>query len=168
MNDDELTPRRLLVSLEALVKEWEILAKKAVSTAQKGGLGDKPASYFNGVATGLQRAISETRSLIKTSRETLAAEAGSTEPGVQVAYAKVYDFQVEALLQDNDMQFKKLYMDKDFVWTALFAAVGLQTVEQKVEQLKALNESIVILDSGRLPDSGETYIDFAFTEPLLY
>jgi hypothetical protein len=73
--------------------------------------------------------------------------------------------QVEQLMQRAGLTINNLYVGGDHIFSAIFPKMPLVSIEQRMSQMTAVCDTIIVVESGRLPDTLEPYIDFGFTAP---
>ncbi len=161
MTDEKHTTNKdTLSALESLLKRWRAMAKKSRETSRKGGLGDRPPSYFDGVSTGLERALSDVRAIIE--QDTVADEDSGNSEGAESYFAADTDY-AENVLRRAGLGFNRLYHDNEHVFTVVFPRLLPMPLDERIDKLQAAADNIVILEHGKLENA--PYIDFAFTQP---
>jgi hypothetical protein len=73
----------------------------------------------------------------------------------------------EKLIPDRaaGLNLSKLYTHDDHTFSAIFPKIPPLSLEQRMTKLTTACHTIIILESGRLPNTQEPYIDFGFTAP---
>ncbi len=149
MSDD------LVDALHQLAREWESSAREFLTRARVEKAGDiHTAYYYRGVVDTYQRTASALRVLLSTNQPT--AEV----PALQYRIATLDEARVA--LEKAELYARDLRQHEDGAFTAIFSRLQPITQEQRVGRLSSVNQHVIILDTGSLPDSGEPYIDFAF------
>jgi serine/threonine protein kinase len=155
--------QRLTADLMALAFKWEKEAKDAETRVAKLTGDRQTAMFHRGAAKGYGSAAAELRSLIETTSQGAAA-VPAAPPQI---YAPVTRKEAATFLEDLGMKVSYLYEDKGYIFTAIFPKVPLTSLEERIERMRQVAPGIVIIESGKLPDTSEPYIDFAFNEPPL-
>jgi serine/threonine protein kinase len=157
-----MTMQRLNADLFTLAFKWEKEAKDAETRGAKSTIDRQTAMFHRGAAKGYSTAAAELRSLLETTSK------GGTGPlTAPQVYAPVTRKEAASFLEDLGMKVSYLYEDKGYIFTAIFPKVPLTSLDERIERMLEAASGIVIVESGKLPDTGEPYIDFAFNEPPL-
>lgn len=147
----------ILDELDALTDRWAAMRQRAHDLETNGG--DHPPSYYAGMGAALERALDDMNTLlgrIQLSDEVEASDDSSdTYLDVDIEYAK-------NVLKRAGLSFSKMYNDSEHVFTVIFAHLPPIPVNERIHKLEQAAPNLVILEHGRLDDSRETYIDFAF------
>lgn len=142
-------------AITALITRWQHLARDARERSRTERTGDAyTAYYYKGVADTCQQVI-----------ESLYLLLGSDAPTAQsptVAYLPVGEQTVNDLLSSTGLFPRALHAHADHAFTAVFSRLQPITQEQRLQKLTEADSRIVILDQGKLPDSNDPFIDFAF------
>ena len=162
LHDDDLR-----ADLLALIQTWEARVREAQARIPLERQRSSQAAYqLDAAAKAFQRAADELRQLLEA-HQSSEAENESGEP---FAYVPVDRAQVQALLNRAGLHARSLSVHADNAFTVTFSRMQPVAPEQRVSQLTAaaaLSEHglrLLVLDYGKLPDSGEPFIDFAFAE----
>lgn len=143
--------------VRALVAEWEQRAQEAQRVLKNAT--DGQTLYY-------QRAISNTYKTVVDEMRGLLKRADSLAPQAQEIYAEVSRADVELLFSKAGMRFKDLYEDKGSIFTVIFPKMPVMPMRERIEKLVQIAPQFVELESGKLPDTGEPYLDFAFNAPF--
>ena len=73
--------------------------------------------------------------------------------------------EVERVLKRARLKANHLYQDSSHVFSAIFARMPPLPLEERIQRLTKACDTIIVLESGTLPDTGDPYIDFGFTGP---
>jgi hypothetical protein len=143
-------------ALLALIAHWEALADQAREQTRVMSAGDvSRATFYEGVMKTYQSAARDLRDLIAPPQtEITDAPAG---------YQVIPPEEAAALLQRAGLFARSLTHHPDHVFTAVFSRLQPITQDSRIRQLSAADPRIVIVDHGTLRDSGDPYIDFAFS-----
>lgn len=154
----------LTADLLDLIEKWEKLAKKAESTAQRAEAeDDTPTTYYqNGIAEAYYMAAAELTALLEESEE---ADLDPTQAD-ETTFARVTLAEVEYLLRRANIQVTNLYEDAGPIFTAVFPRLLSISVNERIQTLEERAPGIIILETGTLSQTGEFFIDFAFSQPL--
>jgi hypothetical protein len=141
----------------ALISEWEQLAREARERARIDRVGDvQNAYYYRGAAEAYTRAVQSARALL---------DGGALPEAEQAApnYAHLSEDEVSSLLNNAGLFARSLLVHDDGAFTAVFSRLQPVTQDKRLQLLNAADPRLTILDYGNLPDSGEPYVDFAFS-----
>lgn len=144
-------------ALQPLLESWDALAQEARARSRASHTGDAQAAYYyKGVLDTLQRVIGDVQALL--------GEAGAPA-AAQESYAPVTEAAVEALLSRVGLYPRALRVHDDYVVTAVFSKLQPLWQDRRLHLLAEIDSAIVVIDHGRLPDTGDPFIDFAFRLP---
>lgn len=147
----------LETKLRGLTEQWDAMRREAESQARKEATVDTGRSYyFQGVAKTLSKMVGDLRELIDMPT---TPEAEVAQP---MSYIVVTEGEVNRLLKGVGLFPRTLHAHPDYAYTAVFPRLQPLSQEKRIELLTGADPRIIILDHGRLPDTGEPYIDFAF------
>ncbi|MBZ0277283.1 MAG: serine/threonine protein kinase [Anaerolineae bacterium] len=150
-----------------LASKWEHQARE--SSAKAAGMsGSNPhqAYFHRGIANAYQNAAQDLRNYLQQAPlepESSPAQATSIEQ--YELFIPVSRTDVERVLKRAQLKANNLYQDGGHVFSAIFARMPPIPLEERINRLSKACESIIVLESGTLPDSGDPYIDFGFTAP---
>jgi hypothetical protein len=147
----------LEAKLRSLIEQWDAMRKEAEAQARKEATVDTGrAYYFQGIAKTLGRMVSDLRELVDTPT---TPEAEAAQP---MSYIVITEGEVSRLLKGIGLFPRTLHAHPDYAFTAVFPRLQPLSQDKRIELLTGADPRIIILDEGRLPDTGEPYIDFAF------
>jgi hypothetical protein len=147
----------LETKLRGLIEQWDAMHVEAETRARAEATGDVARSYyFQGVAKTLEKMVGDLRELVDTPA---TPQAEAAQP---MTYIVVSESEVSKLLVAAGVFPRTLRAHPDYAFTAIFPRLQPMSQEQRVSLITQADPRIIILDQGRLPDSGEPYIDFAF------
>jgi hypothetical protein len=139
-----------------LIARWEALADQAREQTRVISAGDvSRATFYEGVMKTYRSAAQDLRELL--------APQDAAASAAPVGYARVPETEAAAILQRAGLFSRSLTLHPDHVFTAVFSRLQPVTQESRIRQLTAADPRIVIVDHGTLRDSGDPYIDFAFS-----
>lgn len=148
MNDD---------ALQALIAQWEALAEQARQQMRVDSSADiSRAAYYEGVIKTYRSAASDLRGLIAPAEAPEVVEEAE-------AYRIVPETEAAAILRRAGLFARSLTLHPDRVYTAVFPRLQPVTHEARLRQLSNADPRIVIVEHGTLRDSGDLFIDFAFS-----
>ena len=146
-----------LDEVRSLVTAWDSRAQEAQRVLKNAT--DGQTLYY-------QRAISNTYKTVVTEMRAILKNMESVASGQGESYADVSREDVEDLLRKAGMRFKDLYEDNGYIFTVIFPKISIIPMHERVDKLRNIAPQFIELESGKLPDSGEPYLDFAFDSPL--
>lgn len=79
-------------------------------------------------------------------------------------YVKLTKERAGDLLLRAGLHVARLYVHSDGAATAIFSRLQPYTQDERIQRLLALDARITMLDQGKLPDSSESFIDFALLD----
>jgi hypothetical protein len=142
-----------------LIAHWEKLANAAQTRMQVAHAADPlMRMFYKGMIQAYRQAASELR------------EANGSLPTAQTVSEDVRVFDklsregVLRLLARANLNAANIYLHADGAATAIFPRLHPLTNEERIAQLQAVDARLVILDSGRLRDSGDPFVDFALID----
>lgn len=146
-------------ALLALIARWEALAEQASQQMRADSINDiSRVAYHEGVARTYRAAAGDLRDLIVPDE---APETDTTEEPLD--YRIVPDAEVAAILRRAGLFPRSLTLHPDRVYTAVFPRLQPVTHEARLRQLSSADPRIIIVEHGTLRDSGDLFIDFAFS-----
>lgn len=144
-------------ALLALIAQWESRAAEAREQTRLIHASDvSRAAYYEGVLRTYLGVANDLRALLSPAT---SAETPTPAPH----YLAVPESEAADLLRRAGLFARSLTLHPDGVFSAVFSRLQPVTLENRVAQLSAADPRIVIVDSGTLRDTGDPYIDFAFT-----
>lgn len=150
-------PTPTLDELSALLQTWTERAQVARQKSRMDRAGDAQTAYYHkGISDTYQQAIRDL--------EGLFGEIAVTVPNAAspVTYVAVSESTVNDLLTSAGLYIRELTVHADHVVTAVFSRLQPTTQEQRLQALTQADSRIVILSQGKLMETGEPFIDFAF------
>ncbi|MBI1257202.1 MAG: hypothetical protein GC204_07000 [Chloroflexi bacterium] len=145
MSDDDLL---------ALIEQWEALAEQAREQARLADARDiSRAAFYQGVLKTYQSAAQDVRDLLTPQPQPAAAAP---------EYVPLSESEAAAILQRAGLFARSVTLHPDHVFSVVFSRLQPITQETRLQQLRAADPRLVIVDQGTLRDTGDPYIDFAF------
>lgn len=142
-------------AIAALIDQWETLARDARERSRTERVGDvQTAYYYKGVTDTYQQVIANLRALLDPEVETALPPTHD--------YVPVSEQAINDLLKHAGLYPRALHAHPDHAFTAVFSRLQPISQEQRLRTLTEVDSRIVILDHGKLPDSNDPFIDFAF------
>jgi hypothetical protein len=158
MSESDVNIAEIITALGALEAKWDARAIEASLAVEKLRVGDPNRVYYRGVAEGLKIALKDLRALLHEPAEaTVAGDAGEI-------YAAVDRDRTLAILEQAGLSISDLHAHKDNTFSAVFPPLQVLSFDERIAKMKTVGD-VIILDTGRLPNSSKTYIDFAFRSP---
>ncbi len=154
-----MSEEALKAALEALEAQWANRAKEATQYAEQNrGRNLERAQYYRGVVDGLRIAIQDLQDMLNPP----SAKVGNSESAPVETYIAVDLERARAALEQAGLGTAEVHAHKDNTFTASFTALQALSLEERIAQLEAAGADV--LDTGRLPNSNKTYIDFGFKQ----
>ncbi|MCC6803090.1 MAG: hypothetical protein IT319_09415 [Anaerolineae bacterium] len=145
--------------LALLIARWEALAEQARQQMRADSVNDiSRVAYYEGVFKTYRTAAGDLRELIAPAE---APEAAAAEEPRE--YRIVPEAEVAAILRRAGLFARSLTLHPDHVYTAVFPRLQPVTHEARLRQLSSADPRIIIVEHGTLRDSGDLFIDFAFS-----
>jgi hypothetical protein len=138
-------------ALLALIAGWEALADQAREQTRVMSAGDvSRAAFYEGVMKTYRSAAQDLRDLLAPPE---------APPALPSEYIIVPEDEAAAILLRAGLFTRHPY----HVFTAVFSRLQPVTQDSRIRQLGDADPRIVIVEHGTLRDSGDPYIDFAFS-----
>jgi hypothetical protein len=158
MSEPDVSIEEIIAVLGALEAKWDAKVIEANLAVEKLRVADPNRTYYRGVAEGLKIALKDLRALLHEPIEvSVGGDAGEV-------YAAVDRDRALAIMEQAGLSISDLHAHKDNTFSAVFPPLQVLSFEERIAKLMAVAE-VAILDTGRLPNSSKTYIDFAFRSP---
>ncbi len=177
MNSNEL-----LNELRALANRWAIKARDFARDA-KSNADAGQAQYYRGMADGYYRAATELAATLKgetttaepaTNTSTPAAPRPATNaasdgtqpaaPAAPVEYIALPVNEIMNMLEYSDLNPRDVTFKPGNVVYALFSRWHPLTNHERIAKIAALDSRIVILNYGKVKDTNDPYVEFAFKQ----
>lgn len=143
--------------IAALIEQWAARQREARKRSRSEHVGDaQTAYYYRGVSDTCQQVIDELMALVD-------AESFQKEPST-ADYLPVSHQEADALLARVGLYPRSLSQHSDHAFTATFSRLQPITQTQRLRLLAEADSRLVILDEGKLPDTNDPFIDFAFVD----
>lgn len=159
-----------VADLRALANRWVMLARdhaRDAKTHSEAGNAAK-AGYARGVAETYYKLALELADVVKTMAASSEPSPANDAPPATVAeaptaqYAPVPLSEAMRLLDYAGVSARDIKQHKDNVFSAVFSRWQPFSQPERLERMKSADARIVILAHGKLPDSYDLYVDFAF------
>jgi hypothetical protein len=142
-------------AITTLIGQWESLAREARERSRTDRVGDvQTAYYYKGVTDTYQQVIDGLRTLLGSDDEIVVPPPGD--------YLPVSEQAINDLLTRAGLYPRTLHTHDDHALTAVFSRLQPISQEQRLSLLAQADPRIIILDQGKLSDSNDPFIDFAF------
>lgn len=143
--------------IAALIAQWQTRLREARERSRSESAGSvQTAYYYRGVSETYQQVITDLLALLE-------AETSASVPAA-ADYLPISEAQVRELLARAGLHPRSLHAHPDHAFTAVFSRLQPVSQEQRLRSLSEADARIVILDHGKLSDSNEPFIDFAFID----
>jgi hypothetical protein len=146
-------------ALTALIAQWETLASEAKARLQHDHVGDTFTRYhYQAVMATYRRAAADLREVITDPAQSAAPPPAPTD------YIPMTTETAATLLRSAGLHTREIYVHKDGAVTAVFPRLQPDTQDARAERLLRADDRMMILAVGKLPDTGDPYIDFALLD----
>lgn len=162
-------------ALRALANRWVLKARD--HSRQSKSTGDERLSaYHRGIAETYHKAALELAEVLQSgsvratgslASSPLPDTAPMSEPEAvpePVSYVALPVKEVIMTLEYAGISARDVTMHKDNVYTAVFSRWQPFSEEERLSKLRGADARIVVLSTGKLRDSSDPYIDFAFRD----
>ena len=160
--------------LRALANRWALKARDHAREA-KTNTDARLSAYHRGIAETFHKAAMELAEVLQNAparveaADAPAAPAESQTPAAAPqpegpAYTAVPVKEVIMILDYAGMSPRDLTMRPDNVFTAVFSRWQPFSDEERLAKLRGADLRIVVLATGKLRDTSDPYVDFAFKE----
>lgn len=146
-------------TLQTLIMRWEAFAKEAQSRLHESSSDPHTRIYYQAVAQIYRRTADELRAA--TEGELPAADDQIPGPPI---FLRMTREQANNLLARAGLNIASLYLHDDGALTVVFPRLQPYSQEERLRKLRAAESRVTILDMGKLPDTGDPYIDFALMD----
>lgn len=158
MNEQDTSNETLRSALRELQAQWLAKAQEADQRVQELSVVYVQEAYF-------QRGLAEGFRLAQLGLEQLLANPEpAPEPISEVTYALVTREAALKLLGQAGLHITELHHHADHTFSAILPPLQVFTFEERLDKLRTIAD-IVILATGKLPNSNKAYVDFAFLTP---
>jgi hypothetical protein len=158
MSEQDTSNETLRATLLELQAQWLAQAQEAEMQGRQISVNNiQQALYKRGIAEGLQKAVADVQQLL-ANREVL------TEQTSETTYVLVTREATLALLGQVGLHITELHQHQDHTFSAILPPLQALSFEERLDKLRTI-ANIVILATGRLPNSNKAYVDFAFSTP---
>jgi len=160
----------LISALRALANRWAVRARDFNRDAKTETDATK-AAYNRGYAEGYYRAATELATLLKDGADRLPVSSPAfppehpqpaAPPAPTVEYVAMPISEALLTLSYAGSEPRDIEARKDNTFKAIFSRWENLTDHERVEKLKRTDNRIVVISSGRLKDTHDPYIEFAY------
>ncbi|MEO8611020.1 MAG: hypothetical protein ABI690_24195 [Chloroflexota bacterium] len=154
----DVSIEEIIAALQGLEAKWDSRVIEASLAIEKLRVADPNRTFYRGMAEGYKAALKDLRALLHEPAETsVAGDTGEI-------YAAVNRDRALAIVEQAGLSISDLHAHNDNTFSAIFPPLQVLSFDERIAKLMAVAE-VAILDTGRLPNSSKTYIDFAFKSP---
>jgi len=152
-------PLELREQIAGLLNSFVERRREIAEKAKEAYTNDWRNDYFyRGVITTYNDVIKDLGELLQT-----GDDIAQPVPPPPPQYFAVGEEEVSTMLNRVGVFARQIMVHGDGAITAIFARMQPGTQDERIAKIKSADTRIVILDTGKLPDSGEPYIDFALS-----
>lgn len=163
-----------MAELRALANRWALMARDhARESKARSGAGDETrAAYYRGLAESYHKLAMELAEVVKQMPASGPAAAGQANPVAapaedslavpEATYAAVPLAEALRLLDYAGVNARDVKQHKDNAFTAIFSRWQPFSETERLDRIRSVDLRIVILGHGKLPDTFDPYVDFAF------
>ncbi len=145
--------------ITALLNSFAERRREIAEKAKEAYTNDWRNDYFyRGVISTYNDVIKDLSELLQT-----GDDIAQPVPPPPPQYLAVSEEDVATMLNRVGVFARQVIVHADGAITAIFARMQPTPQDERIAKLRSADTRIVILDTGKLPDSGEPYIDFALT-----
>jgi hypothetical protein len=159
-------PADLNAQLRELANKWVMKAREYARDAKAPDADPRTATYNRGIAETYHKLALELAEVIKNAPAGGGAPAEAAAPVEEAAPAVLYEpmsiGDVLRVLDYAGLNPRDVTPHKDNVFTAIFSRWHPLNDFERQQKMKAADSRIVILNVGKLSDTHDPYIDFAF------
>ncbi len=157
MNNQEPSDETLRTLLRELQAKWLAQSQEADLQGKRLSVGSmQQAFYQRGIAEGLRLALADVQKLSAKNAE------NATIAVTDESYVFVTSEAALALLGEAGIHITELHQHEDHTFSAILPPLQVFSFEERLDKLRATAD-IIILATGKLPNSNKSYVDFAFT-----
>lgn len=153
----DMQPDDLRAALEELFSQWAARAQDAQDKARHLiSLGAARTEYYRGIAETYRAAVDDLRALL---------DGGQDEPEIEPErYVLVSLDTAQTVLKLAGLTAAELRAHKDGTFSLIFLPLQFRSVQEVTSKLLEVAD-VVILDHGRLSNTNQSFVDFAFRAP---
>ncbi|MCA9909418.1 MAG: hypothetical protein KC519_12265 [Anaerolineae bacterium] len=149
MNDD----------LHRLIARWESFAQDAHTRLRQPSGDPHTRIHYQAVADTYLQAAKDLRATL----EGRSSASGDQMPAPP-SFLQITRDQANRLLHRAGLNINTIYIHDDGAMTAVFPRLQPYSQEERSRRLCAAESRVTILDMGKMPDTGDPYIDFALID----
>lgn len=160
-----------VAELRALANRWALMARDhARESKARTDEGDAAkAGYYRGMAEAYYKLAMELADVVKTMPASAGVAAGpapaASAPELAppaARYAPVPMAEALRLLDYAGVSARDVKQHKDNVFSAVFSRWQPFSEAERLERIRSVDPRVVIVAHGKLPDSYDLFVDFAF------
>jgi hypothetical protein len=163
---EQLNYDEFIEALKSLANRWVNQARDHARDSKSNPNDMRMSTYHRATAEVLHKSAMELAEVIKKAGDapapsaTAAPKAEPVPPAAQ--YARVELREVMQVLDYAGVMARDITPHKDNAFTAVFSRWQPLSDQERLDKIKSADGRIVILDSGKLKDTQDPYVDFAF------
>lgn len=164
--------KKELQMLQKLANRWVMEAREYLREAKISGTDERTTAFERGRAEAMNKAAQDLAAVLKqlmkeasligqpisSGEELMPASA----PGAPEVYAEVPINEVLQFLEFAGTTARDVRIHKDNAITAVFSRWQPLSTTERLQRIRDADPTIIILDEGKLQDTGDPYVDFAF------
>lgn len=154
-----------VAGLRSLANRWALMARDyARDSKERTGAGDEAkAAYFRGLAEAHHKLALELAEVVKAMPTGIdAPTAAAPEAAPTAVYAAVSLQEALRILDYAGVSARDVTQHKDNVFSAVFSRWQPFSEAERLERIRSVDPRVVIVAYGKLPDTHDPYVDFAF------
>jgi hypothetical protein len=149
-------------SLHDLIHTWRARANEAADFLKRDTSADAHTRYFqHAVMQTYRQAAAELEAVVQPDRDGDGIPDAPVQAPAAVTLTRA---QAQALLKNAGLHARELHLHADGALTLIFPRLQPLTQDERVSRLQNADARVTILDMGKLPDTGDPYIDLALIE----
>ncbi|MCL4246737.1 MAG: hypothetical protein KJ065_01155 [Anaerolineae bacterium] len=143
-------------ALQRLIVRWESFAQEANAQLRQPSADPHTRIHYHAVAETYRQAAKDLRAAL----EGISPTSDDQMPA-PTAFLQITLDQANALLRRAGLNINTIYIHDDGAMTAVFPRLQPYSQEERSRRLYAAESRVTILNMGKMPDTGDPYIDFA-------
>lgn len=161
----------LFNALRDLANKWAMKARDYARDSKTPGMAESTAAHNRGMADGYYKAAVELAEFLKAytsapkpaAAPAPAAAHAPTQPSPAAPeYLNLPIGEVIDILTFAGTNVRDVTQDREHRYTGIFSRWENLMPHERLDKIKAADSRIVILDSGKVKDTGDHFVVFAF------
>ncbi len=167
--------------LRALANRWVLKARDHARQSKSTG-DERLSAYHRGIAETYHKAALDLADVLQSGGSRAPASSSQTpstgslpdtrpmtapaleDEGEPVSYVALAVKEVILMLEYAGISARDVNMHKDNVYTAIFSRWQPFSDDERLKMMQGADRRLVVLANGKLRDTGDPYVDFAFRE----